>query len=417
MDELEIRQYIDFIEEQGLSLNARDGRNEKIIRGILGGKNYDKIASELILEPSTIRNDTSDIYKFLTEVWNCETIRLDNFQNVLQRMYRVCQNSIPLIYVRREPIETEACSANRQPGSLIRIKAPQKMGKTMLSRHILRDAKENRFTTITCDFGLFEKSIYDNYHLFLKTFCSEVMNELDLNYEEAEKHLHNNINNGARRLFEKHILTGFTGELNLALENFDKVLERENISEDFFKFLRHCHNKSSLSRLHLIIIHSTDVYGQMDINTSPLAGVGDYFELKVFNDEQVKELFEQHHLDLSDTARERIIELLSGHPYLLSLAIEELQRSNVTLEQLLEEASTESGIFRGHLRRLLDTLYDDNELREAYKKIVNSKIKVKLPNSRRSLSFQLYSLGLVIQDGNWVSPSCKLYRDYFQECL
>lgn len=431
MEESEIQKYIDFIQFH-LPL---DYTEQEIIRGTLQGQKYTEIMSTIHLSgknrigDSALRDIGRKLWKKLSDIFGYD-IDKSNFLEKIRQIYQEHQNSASsetLIYVKREPIETDACLANSQPGSLIRIKAPQKMGKTLLLGHILKDAKNRGFKTVICDFSLFDSSTYDSYALLLQRMCSNVIRrlKLQLNEDKTRKLKLTDINDNDRAIefFEDHILSRITGNLVLALENFDNVFERDNISENFCRLFLSCYDAprretdSLLSRLHLIIIHSTDVYGQMDINVSPLAGVGRYFELQMFNEAQIQDLFQQHKLSLNDAEKTQIIELLGGHPYLLTLAIRELQKSNVTLQQFLEEAPTNSGIFRDHLRTLLDTLNQDDELKEAYIKVVNSNSEVELSDSNRALSFQLYSLGLIKQNGDRVSPSCNLYKIYFQKHL
>ena len=49
----------------------------------------------------------------------------------------------------------------------------------------------------------------------------------------------------------------------------------------------------------------------------------------------------------------KLIELVGGHPYLIDTAIANLKTKEINLEQLLNLAPTEEGIFRNHLREQL----------------------------------------------------------------
>lgn len=158
MEESEIQKYIDFIKKY----IVLDDIEEKITRGTLEEKTYDQIAaqiqlSEIEIDTSTLRDRGSILFNKVNKCFERNDISKRNFSAMINQIYSDRQN---LIYVKRESIETKACSANSQPASLIRIKAPQKMGKTWLLKHILTDARERGFTTVVCDFGLFESSRY-----------------------------------------------------------------------------------------------------------------------------------------------------------------------------------------------------------------------------------------------------------------
>ena len=86
----------------------------------------------------------------------------------------------------------------------------------------------------------------------------------------------------------------------------------------------------------------------------------------------------------------------------------------LTLEDLLQQAKTEAGIYTNHLRSLLDSLPPGEDLRKAFKQVVNSSVGVELDSIQIN---KLHSLGLVQRENNHVIPRCQLYRDYFRRVL
>ncbi len=344
----------------------------------------------------------------------------------------VLQNNFPLgediIYVERSPIETQACQANCKPGSLIRIKAPQKMGKTLLLNQILKDASNKGFKTIIFDFGSLTNSTSNDYKQLSQSFCFNISEKLELNSNNTDDWLDNNwkrrrdTNENTTKFLQDYLLPQISVGLVLGLENFDQVLENEIIRDEVCKLLRYWHvlskqdNQTIWDKLHLIIIHSTDAYGKTDLNSSPLAGVGEYFELKMFNDQQIQELINKHDITLNDHQRQQLIDLIGGNPSLLVEAIQELKKTDITLEKLLEEATTESGIFKDYLRELLNILIQNNEMKKAYKTVINSNTSIELLKPT-NIAFKLYSLGLVTLEGNMAKSSSNLYREYFKKYL
>ncbi len=68
-------------------------------------------------------------------------------------------------------------------------------------------------------------------------------------------------------------------------------------------------------------------------------------------------------------------------------------------------------MYSNPLRRLLNILKQSPELSSVYEQVVKSSEPVELNPLQ---IYQLHSIGLVKYQNNLVSPSCKLYRDYFQ---
>jgi hypothetical protein len=76
-------------------------------------------------------------------------------------------------------------------------------------------------------------------------------------------------------------------------------------------------------------------------------------------------------------------------------------------------AATEQGIFRSHLREMLEYLQNDPQLENNYKRVLGSDKPLLLEPKIR---FELHSLGLVEIVRNDCIPSCELYRQYFLSC-
>jgi AAA-like domain len=91
-----------------------------------------------------------------------------------------------------------------------------------------------------------------------------------------------------------------------------------------------------------------------------------------------------------------------------------LQRGDVTPEKLLQDAPTEAGIYRQHLRQQLAWLHANPSLLAAYQQVIGAKQGIKL---EAITAYRLDSLGLVKLSGNVAIPSCDLYRLYFAEQL
>ncbi len=104
----------------------------------------------------------------------------------------------------------------------------------------------------------------------------------------------------------------------------------------------------------------------------------------------------------------------NGHPYLLQQALYHLAQQSLTLEQLIESAATDAGIYRNHLHRHLQNLQEHPPLAAAYHQAIQASAPIELETLS---AFQLHSMGLVTLQGNQVTPSCELYGRYFSDRL
>lgn len=323
-------------------------------------------------------------------------------------------------YVERPSIESKCYEAIMQPGALIRIKAPKQMGKTSLLYRILHSAaKQGTSRTVELDLREADESVLSSLERFLRWFCAQVGRKLGLTNRLAEywdEDLSSNSNCTA--YFEEYLLAEIDSPLTLGLDEFDRIFPYPKIAEDFFGLLRTWHNYAAnhdiWRRLRLVLAHSTEVYIQFDINHSPF-NVGLPIELLEFSREQVQDLAQRHGFNWADGKEAHaLMGMVGGNPYLVRLALYHLGCKEIALEQLLQQAPTESGIYSDYLRRHLGELEDRPELRDAMRQVVIATRPVRLESKQ---AFQLLSRGLVQQKGNEVEPRCKLYCQYFRDRL
>jgi len=326
-------------------------------------------------------------------------------------------------YIDRPPAEETCFKAIATPGALLRIKAPQLMGKTALSSRILWQATQLDYQTIYLSFQLATDTVLTDLETFLKWFCAVISRELGLDNQLErywEPMLASNFNTMA--YFQEYLLAHIQNPLVLILDNTDRIFEHANIAEDFCRLFRSCYDQSKRGdrtsqiwqKLRLVIVHATEIYSSLDINTSPLAGAGIVVDLPEFNDTQVQDLAQCYELVWSNSEVRKLTHLIGGHPYLVKLSMEHIQHQKMTLDQILETAPTEAGIYKSHLRKLLSSLEQVPELKHIFKAVVENKDPVPLNPIQ---GFKLYSMGLVQLEGNRAKPRCLLYRQYFRNCL
>ncbi len=322
-------------------------------------------------------------------------------------------------YIERPPIESNCDNEILKLGALIRIKAPNEMGKTFLITRILDHLPQQEYRVVRLSIRSVEREILTSLKEFLLWFCSEVSKQLNLenrlnDYWDAEI-ASNNANCTA--YFEEYLLPQINLPLVLALDDLDKLFLYQEVAGDFFGMLRNWYEMGKLydkwKKLRLVLAHSTEIYIPLDINQSPF-NVGMSVELNEFDEQQILNLAQRYELDWQEDRVKDLIEVVGGHPALVCTTMEYISRHDASLEEVLQAASTEAGIYSNHLRRHLENLQAVPELAKALKRVVTASTEVELSSTQ---TYKLHSMGLVKLQNNCVTPRCKLYREYFTRVL
>ena len=344
----------------------------------------------------------------------------------LENQQRVTlKGQVPLnspFYVERPPLERLGYETILQPGALIRIKAPKQMGKTSLMARILSSARTQGYKTVTLSFQLADAAVFSNLTRFLQWFCAIVSRSLGVPNQLAE--YWDDIfgsNYNCTDYFENYLLAAIDSPIVLALDEVDVVFNYPEIASDFFGLLRAWYEKAKYGdessgvwqKLRLLVVHSTEVYIPLNINQSPF-NVGFSMELPDFTAEQVQDLATRYELNWTAEQVEQLMALIGGNPYLVQLALHHISSEEMTLEQLLETAIAEDGLYSDYLRRQLWNLKQYPELVSALIQVVRSQNAVELEPLQ---AFKLQSMGLVRGHNQRLVPSCELYRQYFSDRL
>jgi len=342
--------------------------------------------------------------------------------NTFMQSLEYPDGSVPLdspFYLERNGIESLCYQTLEKPAALIRIKAAKLMGKTSLVRRIVAQGVKQNYQAVYLDLGSVNKEVITNLDKFLRWLCSKISLELDIEnqVDSVWNTSYLGSNDNCTAYFKKYILKQINAPLILVLDEVDRLFPYSEVVEDFFGMLRSWHEKGKISevwkQLRLVLAHSTEVYIPLDYHQSPFnAGVP--VELEEFNEQQVKDLASRHGINSQDSLLGELRRMLGGHPYLLRLAMYDIAAEKTTFPDLLQSATTEAGIYRNHLRYLLDILRTAPDLVKALQRVVNSTTGVELDSME---IYKLHSLGLVIRENNHVTPRCQLYRDYFRRVL
>ncbi len=328
------------------------------------------------------------------------------------------------LYIQRPPIESDCCQEILKPGALIRIKAPEKMGKTSLLNTILSYSEASDCRKVYLNLRGAEGAMFTTLDKFLRWFCANISRELGIKPELDDywdEELFGSLVS-CKTYFQSYLLEQIDHPLALGLDNLDRIFEYPDIAQDFLPMLRYWHEEANnleiWQNLRLVIANSTEVYIKLDANQSPF-NVGRQVKLPGFNLEQVLILAKYYGNDWSEDKKQQkfaedLIEMVGGHPYLIRLAFDALTYKNIPQDKLLQEAPTQGGIYGAHLRRHWNNLQSSPELAEAMKEVVKTETGVQL---EPSIAYKLESMGLINLVGDQAQPSCTLYHSYFLDNL
>ncbi|MGA7934392.1 MAG: AAA-like domain-containing protein [Kovacikia sp.] len=377
-------------------------------------------AFDLVLEPddySVQKPDTRDVGKSNRSQSEAAEPELPGGQVPLDSAFYVERFSMGGTI--RTPIEATCYKAIAQPGSLIRIKAPRRTGKTSLIARILNHAANSGYQTVALDLQLADKVLFQDLDKFLRWFCASV--GLGIQLPNRITDYWDDLFGSkvsCKIYFEQYLLTKTTNPIVLALDDVDQLFLYPDLADEFFGLLRAWHeeakNRDIWKKLRLVVAHSTDVYIPLSVHKSPF-NVGLPIELPPLAGEQIQDLAEQHGLDWSAQQSEQLLNLIGGQPYLARLALYHIWRQDTTLEQLVQDSpSANTGIYRDHLQRQLWILQQDLDLEKAFRQVLMTEAAVELDLIQ---ACKLQSMGLIELQGQQATLSCQLYAEYFRTCL
>jgi hypothetical protein len=322
-------------------------------------------------------------------------------------------------YIERSAIETLAYTAIENSSALLRIKSPEKWGKTSFVYRILSHARSRHYQTIRLNIQQAEVSILSDLDRFLRWICANVAAQLNLD-PRLDDYWDSDLGSKicCTTYFQQFILPQVETALVLALDEIHHIFEFPLVAQDFLSMLRVWHEEgkhlSIWGKLRQVVVYATEVYIPLDLNQSPF-NVGLPIGLPKLDLEQAKDLALRYGLNLFDE-KFGISELtcahtlVDGHPYLLHLALSHIAYHNVNVKQLFEQAPTPTGIYGDHLRRHLTTLQKHPELATAFKEVLKATDKAWIETVP---AYKLESMGLVTLQGDDVTAGCDLYRLYF----
>lgn len=407
-------------QEFSQAFDSLSAQPKKVLKLFCEGCNDADIAKIVNIEKSTVRKYIQNI----SAHFGIESDRVLPDQRCKKRskLIELCKKyniGYSDFYIEREPNESKCFQEILKPGSLIRIKAPKQMGKTLLLNKILAHVKKEGYRTLNWNLLQPEENIINDSDKLLRSFCTSVDRNLQLDCQPNQKWDENlGSNDNCTFYFEDNVLPSINSSLVLALDNVDRIFPYQTIASDFLGLLRSWHeaakSKDIWQKVRLVIAYSTADYPKLNINFSPF-NVGMPIELAEFNYEQVEKLASQNVIDFTKEQIQQLMEMVGGHPFLLQTAFSYIKNHpDISLTKLLSTAHTNPELYASHLREINNDLQSDHELMTAMKKIVKANEAVAVDEK---LGFKLDSMGLVKKQDNNFIPRCNLYKLYFQERL
>jgi len=409
-------------------------------------KTYAEIADEYNYEHSYIRDIGFKLWQTLSEALG-QKVSKSNVKGVLRRYARTQKNAVvasakinpvvrdtlplelefpngpvPLnsqLYIERPPIEAKTYAEVLKPGSLIRLKGPRQMGKTSLLRRILHHAKSHNIQVVTLSLHRADQAAFEDLDQFLRWFCTNLSYQLGIP-PKLDEYWNPNIGSkvSCTIYLEEYLLKTLQAPLVIALDELNDLFQFSMVSGEFLPLLRSWYEDAReieiWRQVRWILAHATDVYVPLQIEQSPF-NVGLAIALPDFTVEQVQDLARRHHLEgLTMEKLMPLLELISCRPGLVRLALYHLSQDLMSVEQLIAEAHTQSGIYSDHLRHLLAALYPHQELQNTLLKVIQSDCPIEIPPL---LAYRLESIGVIKLKGNLATVSCELYRKFFTRSL
>ena len=333
-----------------------------------------------------------------------------------------CPNGpVPLhssFYIERHPLEARCYNEILKPGSLLRIKAPCQTGKTSLLHRLLEYGRSQQMQTVKLNLSKADRDIFQSLDHFLQWFCVNIAHQLAV---DVPLEPYWNPIMGSKvscTAFLEACLEMADRPMLIAIDELHQVFEYPAIASDLLPLLRSWYEDAKevaiWSHVRWVITHTTDVNVPLKLYQSPF-NVGLSIKLPAFTIEQVHQLAQCHGLvGISETSLASLVDMVSGRPGMIRLALYHLAQGTMSLNQLLQDAPTQAGIYDNHLRQLLGNLQADPALLTALHHVVTAEQPVKL---EPIIAYRLESIGVITLQRNHATPSCQLYQQYFQEQL
>jgi DNA-binding SARP family transcriptional activator len=324
----------------------------------------------------------------------------------------------PYYVYRPADAEFEA-AVDRQDG-LVLVKGARQMGKTSLLARGLHRARQAGCSVVLTDFQVLNAAQLESVEALFLTLAEWIAQQLEI--EVLPRDVWSS-GCGPSINFELYLRRQILNRLGTpviwGMDEVDRLFPCEFAGEVFGLF-RSWHNRRSLdpvgpwSRLTLALTYATEAHLFItDLNQSPF-NVGTRVALEAFEREEVSDLNRRYRCPLGTEAEvSRFYDWTGGQPYLAHRGLQVMAARGMDLASLEPQLGSETGIFGDHLRRVLLSLAQDPELREAVKQVLEGHACPTVESF-----YRLRSAGVLAgESAREARPRCRLYAVYLKEHL
>lgn len=338
--------------------------------------------------------------------------------------------AVPLhsrFYIPRPVIEAKAFAEISRPGGLLRLKAPQKIGKSTLMLRLFHQALDLNYQPLHLDLQLAEHALLSDPERFLRWFCAHISRRLGLEPKfDQYWQKQTSSQHSCMQYLQDYLLKQFDRPVLILCNEITRLSEYPAAAHEFLALVRSLHEAAQqnhlFTKLRLVLAYSAEMHLPLKLHPSPF-NLGTAIELPRFTLSEIQTLAARYGFDWTDaTGTQQALTLqdfVGGHPYLVQLTLHHLAsrtpfrpQTIEALNQLIETATTATGIYSDHLQHHLFVLDAHPELAAAFNQVLTAKAHTIIPPVQ---AHQLYSLGLVMLRGDRIAISCSLYQRYFNQ--
>lgn len=332
--------------------------------------------SEFFYVGSNIEEDSSQPSEFTSfvEEHHEQTEQIEN-------LWSYPDGPVPLdsyFYIERPPLEIKVYREVTESGCVIRIMGPKQMGKSSLVLRLLAFAQKLGYQTVNLNCYQFDRECLTDLNKLLLSLCWQIATKLGIDpnlKEEWNEEIGPNLSSGF--YLENYLFNQCQSPVVLVLNEVDRFFKYPHICQEFFALLRswceEARHVPNWQKLRLVMVYSTEEYASVDLNLSPF-NIGLSIRLKEFTQPQVEDLARRYGLS-SCTSKDiaQLMSLVGGHPALIQISLYHLCSQEITLQELIEDAIGNGGIYRYHLWRHWLKLHENPSLAKTYAKVVAAK--------------------------------------------
>jgi hypothetical protein len=257
-------------------------------------------------------------------------------------------------YIERVAIEQEAFAQLEQPGGLLRLKAPQKMGKSTLMVRLIDRSIQLDYRPLYLDLQLADRAVLADADRFMRWFCAAASRELGLP-SQVEAYWSQGLNSKMSCLlyWQHYLLPQIDRPVVLLLNEVNRLFDYPVLAQEFLPFIRSLYEAARytpiLQKLRLVLAYSTEIYVPLQLHQSPF-NVGVAIELPELTLQEIHTLVDRYQLPWQFPTRMqrviRIYELVGGHPYLVQLALHHL--AQIVQTHLVQPHATQAHSAQTH---------------------------------------------------------------------